>query len=313
MAQTSTTALPDFRTSPRRRRVNRDLLNYLFVLPAAIYILITMIYPIFYNVRMSFQDVNISTFLSGDAAWVGIANYRDLLNDPAFWHALRLSVAFTVFSLIGQLTIGMALALFFANPFPGNGILRAFLLVGWMLPTVISGGLFRFILDGDFGVLNYALTQINLIDAPQYWLVDPDTALGGTILANIWVGIPFNMVLLLSGLQGINRDLYEAASVDGATSWQRFRSITVPLMMPVALTVVLLGLIYTFKVFDLIYVMTAGGPVDATTVLPIDAYQQTFQFFNFSTGAATNSVILLLLMVVAGFYLWWTRREEAAS
>ena len=313
MAQSTSTALPDIRTTRRRRWVSRDALNYLFVLPAVLYILVTMVYPIFYNVRMSFQDVTVATFLSDNAAWAGLANYRTLLDDPGFWNALRLSATFTVFSLIGQLAIGFGLAVFFSNPFPGNGVLRALLLVGWMLPTVISGGLFRFILDGDFGVLNYALQELSLLDQPQYWLVDPDTALAGTILANIWVGIPFNMVLLLSGLQGINRDLYEAASVDGATAWDRFRSITLPLMMPVALSVVLLGLIYTFKVFDLIYIMTAGGPVNATTVLPIQSYQQTFQFFNFSTGAATNSVILLLLLVVAGFYLWWTRREEAES
>jgi multiple sugar transport system permease protein len=312
MAQSSTGTLAEIRTVPRQRRVSRDVLNYLFVLPAVLYILVTMVYPIFYNLRMSVQDVTISTFLSDNARWVGLDNYRALLDDPAFWNALRLSFLFTFFSLVGQLTIGFGLAVFFNNRFPGNGVLRALLLVGWMLPTVISGGIFRFILDGDFGVLNYALQELNLLDRPQYWLVDPDTALAGTIIANIWVGIPFNMVLLLSGLQGINRDLYEAANVDGANAWQRFRSITIPLMMPVALSVVLLGLIYTFKVFDLIFVMTAGGPVDATTVLPIQAYEQTFEFFHFSTGAATNSVILLLLLVVAGFYLWWTRREEAA-
>ena len=289
------------------------LLNYLFVLPAVLYIAVTMVYPIFYNIRMSFQDVTVSTFLSNSAPWSGLANYRELLHDPAFWKALHLSLTFTLFSLIGQLTIGFALALFFNRSFPGNGVLRAFLLVGWMLPTVISGGLFRFLLDGDFGVINYALQQLNLIGQRHYWLTDPSTALAGTIVANIWVGIPFNMVLLLSGLQGIPHDLYEAASVDGANSWRRFWTITLPMMMPIALSVILLGLIYTFKVFDLVYIMTAGGPVDATTVLPIRAYQQTFQFFSFSQGAATNTVILLLLLIVAAFYLWWTRREERAS
>jgi multiple sugar transport system permease protein len=312
------TAQPHAAATAGRRPATRpwfrspDLLNYLFVLPAVLYIAVTMVYPIAYNLRMSFQDVTISTFLSGDAAWNGLDNYRTLFDDPGFWNALRLSFLFTFFSLVGQLAIGFALAVFFNQSFPGNGVLRAMLLVGWMLPTVISGGLFRFVLDGDFGILNYALQELSLIDRPQYWLTDPQTALAGVILANIWVGIPFNMVLLLSGLQGINRDLYEAASVDGATAWDRFRSITLPLMMPVALSVVLLGLIYTFKVFDLVFVMTAGGPVDATRVLPIEAYDQTFEFFNFSIGAATNTVILTLLLVVAGFYLWWTRREEAA-
>ena len=310
MAQSTPTAAPNHAPSSRRR-FGPDIPNYLFVLPAVVYLSVTMIFPIFYNVRMSFQDVTISTFLSDNAEWAGLDNYRALIDSPAFWNSLQLSFLFTFFSLVGQLVIGFALAVFFNQRFPGNGILRAMLLVGWLLPTVITGGLFRFMLDGDFGVVNYALQELSIIDRPEYWLVDPGTALAGTIVANIWVGIPFNMVLLLSGLQAINRDLYEAASVDGASAWQRFRSITIPMMMPVALSVILLGLIYTFKVFDLIYVMTGGGPVDATTVLPINSYQQTFKFFNFSIGAATNSVILFILLIVAGFYLWWTRREEA--
>src|SRR5688500_1440571 len=155
-----------------------------------------------------------------------------------------------------------------------------------MLPTVVSGSLFRWMLDGDFGVVNYALRELSLIDSNRYWLIDPDTALAGTILANIWVGIPFNMVLLLAGLQNIPVTLYEAASVDGANAWQRFRSLTLPLMRPVALSVLLLGIIYTFKVFDLVYVMTGGGPVDATNVLPIQTYKLSFTFFRFGEGAA---------------------------
>ena len=156
-------------------------------------------------------------------------------------------------------------------------------------------------------------SELSLIDRPRYWLIDPDTALAGTILANIWVGIPFNMVLLLAGLQGIPPTLYEAASVDGANAWQRFRSLTLPLMRPVSLSVLLLGLIYTFKVFDLIYVMTAGGPVDATTVLPIYTYQLTFEFFRFGEGAAAATLLLVGLIGVALAYLWWSRREEVAA
>jgi multiple sugar transport system permease protein len=182
-----------------------------------------------------------------------------------------------------------------------------------MLPTVVSGSIFRWTLDGDFGVINYALRELSLIDQPRFWLIDPDTALAGTILANIWVGIPFNMLLLLAGLQGIPPTLYEAASVDGANAWQRFRSLTLPLMRPVSLSVLLLGIIYTFKVFDLIYVMTAGGPVDATTVLPIYAYQLTFEFFRFGQGAAAATLLLAGMIVVAIAYLWWTRREEVAT
>ena len=130
------------------------------------------------------------------------------------------------------------------------------------------------------------------MDQPRFWLIDPHTALLGTIIANIWVGIPFNMILLLPGLQSIPRSLYEAARIDGASAWQSFRHITLPLMRPVSLSVLLLGFIYTFKVFDIVYVMTRGGPVDATTVLPIYVYQMSFSFFRFGDGAAAAVLLL---------------------
>lgn len=302
------------RVTARRRGLRRgSLANYLFVLPALVYFSLTMLYPVAYNLRMSLEDVNVGTFLSGDAPFVGLDNYRTLLNDPVFRKAIRLSLIFTGGSLLFQFTIGFALALFFNRPFPGNGLLRALFLLGWMLPTVVSGSLFRWMLDGDFGVINYALRELSLIDKNRYWLIDPDTALLGTILANIWVGIPFNMVLLLAGLQNIPVSLYEAASVDGANAWQRFRSLTLPLMRPVALSVLLLGIIYTFKVFDLVYVMTGGGPVDATNVLPIQTYKLSFTFFRFGEGAAAATLLLVGLIGVALAYLFWTRREEAAA
>lgn len=290
----------------------RRLGNYLYLLPAVVFIAVTMIYPVYSNLRMSLHDVTITTFLADDAPYIGLANYRSLLADPVFRKAVGVSLLFTGGSLLFQFTIGFALALFFNRPFPGNGTLRALLLLAWLLPTVVSGSLFRWMLDGDFGILNFALERVGLVDQGRYWLIEPDTALAGTILANVWVGIPFNMTLLLAGLQGIPTDLYEAASVDGATAWQRFRSMTLPLLRPVALSVLLLGLIYTFKVFDLIYVMTGGGPVDATTVLPIYTFQLTFQFFRFGLGATAATLLLLGLTGVAIAYLWFSRSEEVA-
>lgn len=290
----------------------RHLQRYGFVAPALLYIALTMLYPVYSNLRMSLHDVNVGTFLSGDQPFVGLDNYRNLLDDPVFRKAILLSLLFTGGSLLFQFSIGFALALFFNRPFPGNGILRALLLLAWMLPTVVTGSLFRWMLDGDYGVMNYALQSVGLIEQDRYWLIEQSTALIGTIIANIWVGVPFNMVLLLAGLQHIPTTLYEAASIDGAGPWQRFYSVTLPLMRPVALSVLLLGLIYTFKVFDLIYVMTGGGPVDATTVLPIYTYQLSFDFFRFGHGAAAATLLLLGLVGVAIMYLWASRREEVA-
>ncbi len=297
---------------PHTKRAGwRSLGPYLYLVPALLYLAVTLLYPIYENVRMSLHDVNVSTFLAGSQPWTGLENYRILLDDPAFWNSVRLSLIFTAGSLFFQFTIGLALALLFNMPFPGNNILRSLMLLGWLMPTLLSGSIFRWMLDGDYGIVNYLLRTVGLLDKNQYWLIDPDTALAGTIVANIWVGTPFNMLLLLAGLQAIPTTLYEAASIDGASGWTTFRTITLPLLRPVALSVLLLGLIYTFKVFDLIYIMTGGGPVDVTTVLPIYAYQQTFQFFNFGIGAAAAIVLLLSMLGIAVGYLWMSQREEA--
>jgi multiple sugar transport system permease protein len=211
-----------------------------------------------------------------------------------------------------QFSFGFGLALFFNRPFPGNGFLRALLLLAWLLPTVVVGNIFRWMLDGDYGVFNYFLQNLGLLHDKRYWLLDPNTALYGTIIANAWVGIPFNLMLLLAGLQNIPQTLYEAASIDGANAWKQFVHITLPLMRPVALGILLLTFIYTFKVFDLIYVMTAGGPVDATTVLPIQIYRLNFSYFKFAQGATAAVLLLLGLLCLAVGYSRLIQREEAA-
>jgi multiple sugar transport system permease protein len=311
MAQTQTQVDKPVRTRPGARGARaRQLSTYLFVVPALLYIMLTTIYPIVSNLRMSLYDVTVTTFLSNDAPFIGLGNYSKVLSDPAFQNALRLSLLFTGGSLLFQFTIGFALALLFSRPFPGNGLIRALLLLGWMLPIVVSGSIFRWMLDGSFGIINFVLQGLSLLQGQRFWLTEPSYALLGTIIANIWVGIPFNMVLLLPGLQSISPTLYEAASIDGATSWQSFRHVTLPLMRPVALSVLLLGIIYTFKVFDVVFIMTRGGPVDATTVLPIYVYNLAFQFFRFGEASATAILLLLVLTIVAVGYLWLSRREE---
>ncbi|HEY3229597.1 MAG TPA: sugar ABC transporter permease, partial [Roseiflexaceae bacterium] len=314
MTHTQTHVDEQMRAQSQARGVQwRQLSRYLFVAPALVYITLTMLYPVFSNLRMSFYDVNVSTFLANNAPFVGLGNYSKVVGDAAFQHALGLSLLFTSGSLLFQFTIGFALALFFSRPFPGNGILRALLLLAWMLPTVVSGSIFRWMLDGSFGIINFILQGLGLLQGTRFWLTDPNTALVGTIAANIWVGVPFNMILLLPGLQSISPSLYEAASIDGASGWQSFRYVTLPLMRPVALSVLLLGIIYTFKVFDLVYVMTGGGPVDATTVLPIYVFNLSFSFFRFGEGAATAILLLLGLTVVAIGYLWLSQHEEVAA
>lgn len=284
-----------------------------FSLPGLVFLALFLAYPLLYNAWTSVHDVDLGSLLGGPSPFNGLANYRATVEDPAFWHAVHVSLVFTAGSLVFQFTIGFALALLFARPFPLNGLLRSLLLMAWLLPPVVSGTLFKWMLDGDSGAYNALLRSTGLGALAHDWLSDPGTALSGVIFANIWVGVPFNMLLLLVGLQGIDRELHEAAAIDGASAWQRFRLITLPLMRPVSVTVLLLGLIYTFKVFDLVFVMTGGGPVDATDVLSLYVYQVFFAYFRFGQGAAAGLLLLAVPLVAAGLYVRRLRGEERAE
>lgn len=282
---------------------------YLFVAPGILFLLFFMIFPIVYNFIISFQNVSIMN-LSGDHEFVGLKNYVKVVKDPLFGISLKHSIIFTVLSIMFQFGIGFAFALFFNLKFPGRNIMRSIMLLAWMMPVVITSTLFVWMLAGDYGVLNYFLHLFGLIDKPHFWLSEPNTALYGTVLANIWIGIPFNMIILLSGLQALPEHLYEAAKIDGAGRIRQFVHITMPLMKPTILILLMLGIIYTFKVFDLIFVMTGGGPLSASTVLPFYAYQLAFTTFEFSDGAAVSTIMFVILIAIAVIYLWMMRKEE---
>jgi multiple sugar transport system permease protein len=290
--------------SAHRRRA-----GYLFCLPGLAFLALFLAYPLLYTVWTSVHDVDLGQLLGGDSRFTGLDNYRAVADDPAFWHSVRLSLVFTLGSLLLQFTIGFALALLFARPFPLGGLLRSLLLVAWLLPPVVSGTLFRWMLDAESGAYNALLQKADL---SHDWLTDPSTSLAGVIFANVWVGVPFNMLLLLVGLHTIDPELHEAAAIDGASAWQRFRHITLPLMRPVSVTVLLLGLLYTFKVFDLVFVMTGGGPVDATRVLSLYVYEVFFTFFRFGQGAAAGLLLLVVPLLVGVGYVRRLRHEEEA-
>ena len=286
-------------------------LGFLLALPAIIYITIFLVVPLVYNIWLSISDANGSNLITGDYHPTGFANYKEMLASPGFWNGVKLSAIFTVASLALQFLVGYALALFFRKPFPGNGIIRALLLVAWILPAVVTGTIFRWMCDSDFGVINYFLTSMHLVDKPVMWLTGPTTAMVAVVVANLWVGMPFNMLLILSGLHTIDDGLYEAAEVDGAGPIRTFFSITEPLMRPVVFSLLLLGVINTYKVFDLIYTMTKGGPVEATTTLPIFTYLQTFKVFDFGNGAAASMLTMVLPLALSWFYVRSLDKEDA--
>ena len=285
---------------------------YLFLLPATLFLAAFLLYPVCTMLLYSFEEVNIGTLLTGDIPFVGLDNYHTILTDPVFRSALGVSLEFTVGSLVFQFGIGFLLALLFSRPLPLVGVMRGSIMIAWMLPIVVSGTIFKWMFQSDAGIINYGLQSIGLIHSPIDWLSDPKIALWAVIVANVWIGIPFNMALLLAGLQGISASLYEAATVDGANAFNRFLRITLPLMRSTSLTVLMLGFIYTLNVFDLIFVMTGGGPVNATQVMPMYAYQVAFQQFDLGSGSAVAVLIFLVLLAASALYLFLIRQEEAS-
>lgn len=281
-----------------------------FVAPAWLYVAVFYLYPLATNVRMGFQDFTVTSFYTGVAPFVGLRNYREVFRDPAFAGTVGNTVLFTAGSLLLQFGIGLALAVFFKRSFPLGGALRSLLLVPWLLPLVVSGTAWRWILETDSGVLNRTLMNLHLVSEPVPWLASTDLSLTAVTLVNVWVGIPFNMVILYGGLQAIPAELYEAAQLDGAGAWQRFRRVTLPLLRPVTTVVLTLGLIYTLKVFDVIMVLTQGGPADSSQTLTTYSYDLSFQQLAFGHGAAVGNLLVLVAVV---FAIGYVRAERRAS
>jgi multiple sugar transport system permease protein len=275
-----------------------------------LYTAIFFLYPLVRNFQVSFQDFQITSVYSGVAPYNGFRNYTHLFHDPVFRTAITNTIEFTLGSVVIQFGIGLALAGFFKRSFPLNGLLRSLLLIPWLLPLVVSGTVFRWLLDTNNGVVNQVLTSLHLVAAPVPWLTSYHYAMVGVLICNIWIGIPFNMVILYGGLQAIPAGLYEASALDGATGLRQFRHITLPLLRPVITIVIALGLIYTLKVFDVIWVLTKGGPADATQTVTTYAYQLSFGgLAEFGLGAAAGNLLIVVALAFAVIYLRSVRGE----
>lgn len=289
-----------------------NITGYLFVIPALVYMLLLIGYPIIYNIIISFQDVSAFNLAQGSARpFIGLQNYKTIFANETMKIVLWNTFYYTICCIVVQFTVGFLLALFFNQQFALAQSLRGFIVVSWIIPVTATALLFKYMLSPDVGVINIILQKLGIIKQPIGWLINEKTAIYGPIIANSWIGIPFNMILLSTGLAGIPNELYESASIDGASSFQRFWNITVPLLRPAMMSVLILGFMYTFKVFDLIFVMTGGGPVNATEVLATFSYRLSFRNYYFGQGAAVANVLFVILFCVALFYLGLINREES--
>ena len=287
-----------------------DNIGLLFILPAFLYMMFFVGYPIISNIILSTQNVSVRNLVNGQKKFIGLDNYVAIFQDGVFRKAMGNTLIFTVTCLLFQFLIGFVLALLFNNNFSFSKTVRGLTMIPWMMPMTVTALMFKFMFSTDVGIINYILKSSGIISENIEWLTTPGTAMIAVVFAHVWIGIPFNTILISTGLTTIPQELYESASVDGANGWQKLTRITLPLLRPTIESVLVLGFIYTFKVYDLVYVMTEGGPVNSTHLLSTYSYKLSFDMFQYSKGSSVANILFLILLAVGMIYLDITMQGE---
>ncbi|MFX0195195.1 MAG: carbohydrate ABC transporter permease [Candidatus Hodarchaeota archaeon] len=273
-------------------RIGRHAIsNYMYILPALACLAITVFGPILRATQMSFEQYIL--YKPDERFFVGLDNYWQLINDPVFWLCLRNTIVWVAGSVFLQFILGFVGALVLHEKFKGRGFFRSIILMPWVMPGAIVGLMWTWLYNPGFGLINDILIRLNLINDRIAWLAQPSTALWAIILANVWRGAPFFTIMLLAGLQSIPNELYEAARVDGAPMWQRFRHITIPMIRPTIVISSIIRIIWSFNYPDMIWVMTHGGPGNSSQILASYVLQTAYERLNFGY-AATMSVFTLI-------------------
>lgn len=298
------TAAPQEQAAPGRSRSpwGRRLIPYGYLSPTVLLIVVLMVIPIVMVISYSFRD---NVIVQENSVFAGFANYTQVLTDPDFLQALKNTAVFISVSTVAHLLLGLAFAMMLNTKLLGGvtkAIFRIVYILPWLFTIAVIAVIWRLLLDPS-GVVNYVLHTLGLIQHGVDWLGSPGKALWVITFINIWSGYPFFMISLLAGLQGIPGDLYEAAAVDGANPWQRFRNVTLPQLRPVIVSMAVLDLIWTSQQFALIWMTTGGGPLHATEMLSTYTYKQAFSEYAFSTASAAAVIVLLLTMILAFFYV----------
>jgi ABC-type sugar transport system permease subunit len=283
---------------------------YLMIVPAFVAIGVIALYPAAYSVWTGSH--RISMILPG-SEWVGLQNYERLLDDDRFRNAWFNTLYFTFMTVFLETVIGMGIALVLNEKFPLRGFVRAAVLVPWAIPTVVSSRLWGLIFSTDSGIANYALREVGIIDSYRNWLGEVGAAMNVVVLVDVWKTTPFMALLVLAGLGTIDDDLYEAAKIDGASMLQRFVQITLPMVAPVALIAIMIRALDAFRVFDVVYVLTGGGPADSTETMSTLTYKILFSATQFGYGSAMATVMFVTLLVMAIAFLFTLRNRMEVS
>ena len=291
-------------------QAQQDRTAWLLLTPMIAIMVLVTAFPLLNTLWLAFTDAS----LTGQGyvwQWVGFENFAYILDDADFRAAVGHTAYFTVFSVSAEVVLGVLVALLLNQEFRGRAYVRALLILPWALPTIVNAVMWRLIYNPEYGSLNALLTQVGLLDAYRSWLGDPSMAMNMVILADVWKNYPLIALIALAGLQTVPKDLYEAAIMDGANAWIRFWKITIPGIMGSLTVAMVLRAIEAFKVFDIFYVMTRGGPADSTRTVSFFVYQESFTYLRAGSGAAyALTVTTMSAMMIAVYVVMLIRREK---
>ena len=293
----------------RRLVRSESFLGFLLLLPPLIFLAVLIVGPFLTNALLSLQRLSVTR---PQGEFIGLQNYRSLFADPGFWRFLWQGLVFTGSSTLIQVLLGTGLALLLNQALRCRGLLRAIFVLPWAVPNIVAAATWKFLLWPD-GIISYVFVTLGLIDRPVAWLSMPATAMPAVVLVSVWRFMPFLFLVVLAGLQQIPLEQYESASMDGASFWQQFWFITLPGIRTILLVGILLRFVWLFNNFDLIYLLTGGGPSNATNILPIEVYNISFVGSSMGMGAAITTVMIVVLLLTLVLYYRVRRRELELS
>ncbi|MBQ8216617.1 MAG: sugar ABC transporter permease [Oscillospiraceae bacterium] len=278
-----------------------SFVGFVFAIPAIIFLLVFVLYPVIYNIALSFTDASLSAKKA--VHFVGIKNYVRMFSDKLFKQYFWNTCKWTFWSVLGQIVLGLGIALLISRPMKGATAIRSFLLIPYVVPAITLALIAKWIFNSDYGIVSYWLQQAGLIEARQSLLAMKGPAMWVVVILNIWRSYPFPMLIYWAALKGIDREMYEAATVDGANKWQSFRYITLPQLKGTTMVLIVLRTIWTATYYDLIQMVTGGGPTGSTTHLPILIYQASFGSFQMGYAASISMVLGVLMFICIIFYI----------
>ncbi|HLY25849.1 MAG TPA: sugar ABC transporter permease [Aggregatilineales bacterium] len=307
MATLATTVKP-MGANARRFNLRRQdtIVGWLLIAPSLIIILGVTLQPVLSTLYLSFFDA--STSVNLPRTFIGLDNYTNLLQDPVFWQTIGRTMYFMVTSVGLELIVGIGIAQLIHTRPPGWKFLRISLIIPWAVPTIVNGAMWGWIYNGDYGALNGLLYQLGVINKYIPWLIDPARAMNLVILADIWHTVPFVALIIQAALAGLPAELDEAAAVDGASAWDRFWQIRLPLLRPAILVALIIRSVEAFRVFDIVYVITHGGPAFGTVTISYLTYQETFSYGHLGRGAALSFLVSIFTLGIAFIYIRYVYR-----